>query len=279
MKRNREQDKIEPSGLGRLVHKLIMFLTFPFRKLYILIPLLFLAYLIPTFIGAKPAEVHLWYKQKFMEMFSKAKEKVEQKIPETVKDLGRQTIQTIIPEGFDNSQKIQEEPIWNEADTLHRQAFERADGAPLPLDNVQAPQNVVLATQKEEIINKPDPVAVEEPKISSETLKKDKENKLGLIYLVTPQEFSGKAKVTNANEIVINENTIFLYGIYVDPNTTKGIEGKEYLRNWINGKEIRCVVEAYTKQGYATGMCYDGSLSINHQMVNKGFSKNVALER
>ena len=96
--RKRDNDRIELTGFPKYLHKFVRIITFPFRKPAIFIPLLILAYLIPTFIGAKPAEVHLWYWQKISGLFSSVKDTVQDTgkniIPDAVKDLGKQTLNT-----------------------------------------------------------------------------------------------------------------------------------------------------------------------------------------
>ena len=100
---------------------------------------------------------------------------------------------------------------------------------------------------------------------------------LDLIYLSTPQEISGEAYIVSANEIVIGENDIYLFGIYVDPNSGAGLESKEFLEALIGSEPVKCIVEAYSKQGIATGMCYVRNININYTMVKSGMSQNVAL--
>ena len=54
-----------------------------------------------------------------------------------------------------------------------------------------------------------------------------------------------------------------MHGIYVDPNTQKGLEAKNFLRNMIGENTIRCVVQAYTYQGIGTLRCFLGGEDIN----------------
>lgn len=285
MRINRKDDLGPSRGIVKYIHKTVMFITLPFRKPLIVIPVLILAYLIPTFIGAKPAEVHLWYYSKIKEIFSTVKVKVEETgkgiIPDSVKDFSKQTIESFKshPE-IDNTSKIVETPVTN-PQSIRRQMFEKAKEAPSGIDILNQKDNIIQAEPQGDITSqvtgKGEPVAVTKKQHQDNT--KETAKKLDLIYLVTPQEFSGAAKVTNANEIVVDGNSIFLYGIYVDPNTTSGIQGKDYLSRLIGQSLVKCIVEAYTKQGFATGLCFVNGININHDMVNQGYSRNVALER
>lgn len=102
--------------------------------------------------------------------------------------------------------------------------------------------------------------------------------KLALVYVNEPKTISGPAIVANANELIINNETIFLFGIYVDPNISKGQEAKVFLDKTIGGRNVDCNIEAYTYQGIATGICNVGQTNLNKALVEKGMSKNVALE-
>lgn len=281
--RRRENDRIELTGFPKYLHKFVMFITFPFRKPAIVIPLLILAYLIPTFIGAKPAEVHLWYYHKITGLFSSVKDKVQDTgkniIPDAVKDLGKQTIDTFRGRE-DNADKVVNLPE-NNPQAIRRQMFEKAkNNEPAALDIMQQPDNIRIAqvVSQEDVSAAADPKPVTQPVLTEDT-KEKAQKKLDLIYLVTPQEFNGEARVRNANEIIIDGNTIFLFGIYVDPTSAKGIEAKTYLQKLIDGSTVKCIAEAYTKQGYATALCFANGKNLNHEMVDSGYSKNVALER
>lgn len=281
-----KKDDIGPSkGLAKFIHKLVWVLLFPIRRPAIFFPLLILAYLIPTFIGAKPAEVHLWYYNKIKGIFSEVKETVAQKgselIPESVKNFSKQTLEGLKPQES-NSEKVIDLP--SDPQAIRRQMFEKAQGAPESIDIMKIQDNVTPAEipagaviSQEIVTEKGEPTVAVQPEIAPKTITESR--KLDLIYLVTPQEFSGKARVNNANELIIEGNTIFLYGIYVDPNTSLGIKGKEVLNEMIGDNPVKCIVEAYTKQGFATGLCFVNGKNINHEMVDKGISQDVALER
>ena len=282
MRKRRDDDHIELTGFPKYLHKFVRIISFPFRKPAIFIPLLILAYLIPTFIGAKPAEVHLWYWQKISGLFSTVKDKVQDTgkniIPDAVKDLGKQTLNTF--RGHEeNTDKIVNLPE-NSPRAIRRQMFEQAQNTtPKAIDIMQQPNDVQVAqivSQENSATAEPKPV--EQP-VLPEKAKEKAKKKLDLIYLVTPQEFNGEALVRNANEIIIDGNNIFLFGIYVDPSSPKGIEGKAHLEKLVNGNSVKCIAEAYTKQGYATAYCFAGGKNLNYEMVDSGYSKDVALER
>ena len=108
-------------------------------------------------------------------------------------------------------------------------------------------------------------------------VKRKVKRNLPLIYLDVPKEVIGVTKVYNANEIEVDGTYIFLYGIYVNPETELGLEAKKFLENVVKNQVVRCSIVAYTFQDIATGMCYVGGENINRMLVTHKFSKNVAL--
>ena len=100
---------------------------------------------------------------------------------------------------------------------------------------------------------------------------------LPLVYLDKPEEIIGMAKVQNANELEVDGKYIFLYGVYVNPETEKGLEAQKFLEKYVKNHVVRCEVVAYTTQNVATGLCYIGSDNLNRLLVIQKYSKNVAL--
>lgn len=104
-------------------------------------------------------------------------------------------------------------------------------------------------------------------------VKRKVKRNLPLIYLDEPKEVIGVTKVYNANEIEVDGTYIFLYGIYVNPETELGLEAKKFLENVVKNQVVRCSIVAYTFQDIATGMCYVGGENINRMLVTHKFSK------
>ena len=99
-----------------------------------------------------------------------------------------------------------------------------------------------------------------------------------LVFVENGETITGQSTVHNANEIELYGKTYFLHGIYVNPNSDKGIEGKNFLRNIIAQNIIDCTVKALTYQGIGTVVCTVNGENINRLMVDRGYSKNVALD-
>ena len=141
-----------------------------------------------------------------------------------------------------------------------RKMFEKAKSAPVAIDIMVEKQKALPAAETAA------PAVVTPPA-----------KKLALVYVENPRNLSGPAKVVNANELIINGENIFLYGIYANPQSTAGQNAKKYLEEIVADKTVDCVIGAYTLQAIATGICTVGNLNINKALVDAGYSKDVAL--
>lgn len=286
MKRRSNRDYFGPmTGFKGFLHRTAMFLLYPLRKPLIFFPLLILLYLIPTFIGARPSEVHVWYWNKIKSAYNSAAGVVSDKVnpwfadkEEAVPELGGKAL----PErGIDQLVGMRQKAV-------RRQMFEKAKSAPQAVDILEKEEIVPVSEIKRDEQPQPAADVVQEynDKISELSSRNTApagsatitvSQKLPLVYLKDPVPVSGKALVQNANEIIVDGTYIFLYGIYVDPNLPKGIEAKKYLEQFVKDKVVRCDIVAYTYQDIATALCYVDDDSINQRLVDEEFSRNVAL--
>lgn len=286
MKRRSNRDYFGPmTGFKGFLHRMAMFLLYPLRKPLIFFPLLILLYLIPTFIGARPSEVHVWYWNKIKSAYNSAAGVVSDKVnpwfadkEEAVPELGGKAL----PErGIDQLVGMRQKAV-------RRQMFEKAKSAPQAVDILENEEVVPVSEIKRDEQPQPAADVVQEynDKISELSSRNTApagsatitvSQKLPLVYLKDPVPVSGKALVQNANEIIVDGTYIFLYGIYVDPNLPKGIEAKKYLEQFVKDKVVRCDIVAYTYQDIATALCYVDDDSINQRLVDEEFSRNVAL--
>lgn len=286
MKRRSNRDYFGPmTGFKGFLHRTAMFLLYPLRKPLIFFPLLILLYLIPTFIGARPSEVHVWYWNKIKSAYNSAAGVVSDKVnlwfankEEAAPELGGKAL----PErGIDQLVGMRQKAV-------RRQMFEKAKSAPQAVDILENEEVVPVSEIKRDEQPQPAADVVQEynDKISELSSRNTApagsatitvSQKLPLVYLKDPVPVSGKALVQNANEIIVDGTYIFLYGIYVDPNLPKGIEAKKYLEQFVKDKVVRCDIVAYTYQDIATALCYVDDDSINQRLVDEEFSRNVAL--
>lgn len=286
MKFKRNNDYIGPSkGLPKFLHKLFMLVTYPFRKPLIFIPLVIVLYLAPTFMGVKPTEVHLWYWSKVKNV----SENVTTVVADKTKDLIPETAKNMIPtvntseKGID---QLVDVPKLG-AKAVRRQMFEKAKSMPQVVDIMSEKDNTIVPMMND--IGAPEKMIVEQVAKQSDGSKAIVENnsqkvmtvtvpkKLPLVYLDVPKEVKGYAKIINANEIEVGGTYIFLYGIYVNPDSADGLEAKKFLEVTVKNQEVRCSILAYTYQDIATGMCYLGGKNLNQTLVDEELSKNVAL--
>lgn len=265
MRREIRDDYIGPSkGWAKFLHRLVMFITYPVRKPLIFFPLLIALYLTPTFRGVKPAEVHLWYWNHIKNATSTATTVIGDKTQKLLPNIELPKIEVNMPQ-----EKVIGKVVDMPVKDTGRKMFEKAKSGPQAIDILEKRRAAIQEnTAAVGSRTQNAPVAqVEKPK-----------KKLPLVYVNEPKAINGTAKVINANEIVINGETLFLYGIYVDPNTRKGQEAKVFLDKTINGEVVDCNIEAYTYQGIATGICRVKEINLNKELVEQGYSKNVALD-
>ena len=282
MRRRNDRDYFGPmTGFKGFLHRVAMILLYPLRKPLIFIPVLILMYLIPTFIGSKPSEVHLWYWNKIKNGYNFVAETVSDKVKPIV---GKTEV--LMPElgGKMLPERGIDQLVGTKQKAIRRQMFEKAKSAPVVVDILENQEVVSVEEVKKEqaLIQAEKTDAIMEEVAKNDNLQPEKQKivvseTLPLIYVENQIDVSGAAIVQNANEMIVNGTYLFLYGIYVDPNTPKGIEAKKFLEQMVKGKTVRCNIVAYTYQEVATALCEIDGESINQKMVDEELSKNVAL--
>ncbi len=275
IRRTQSDDYLGPSrGWTKIMHKTVMLLLWPLRKPWWFLLILLILFLAPTFAGVKPAEVHLWYWNKIKTSSSEVKTIVADKTKEILPELPKielPSVKVTSTAGRGNSaSQVVDMPVKE----VRRKSFEKASGEIETIDILK----------QENVVRTPGVMAASAPRrinasqTASQTETPVEKNKLALIYLETPKTIKGTVKVVNANEITLNNESIFLYGIYVNPDTAKGFDAKTFLERTVDGQTVECRIDAYTYQGIATAVCYIGKLNINRALVDNGYSQNVALD-
>ena len=280
--KKKEEDIKQISGATGVFHKIVMFITYPFRKplrcLFFLAALGAIVYFIPVMYGVKPEKVYDWY----VKLVHDVNEQII--IPHTQKEKGTDTL---VESNYATGQR-----------EIRRQMFVKASG--------RAPQKVdVLAEEASEVVNIGDIRRAEDnaenydeqPITPEKTTVEEQSNVVAvqhpvvtedfdyrrhygefdsLNYLNEPVEVRGTAKIYNANELTVNDTYIFLYGIYSNPLNGRGVKAGVFLKNLVKDEEVLCQILAYTKEGQvATAECYVGETDINNLMVKNGFSDKV----
>lgn len=276
MKRREKNDGLMLKGWNKFFHRLFMIITFPIRRPLIFIPLAAIAYLAPTFMGVKPAEVHLWYWDKIKNHTTNISDTISEKTQAIMPavdnlNISMPKINNFVP---------QEKPIEQVVETpqtkpqnVRRQTFEKAKETPGAIDVLKTTRNQAV------VQNRPQqPVQSSAPSAAVTEKATDSKKKLPLVFVENEETIAGQSTVHNANEIELYGKTYFLHGIYVNPNSDKGIEAKNFLRNIIAQNIIECKIKAFTYQGIGTVICTVNGENINRLMVERGYSKNVALD-
>lgn len=264
------RDNLRVKGLKKVFHHVFMLVTFPIRKPLFFIPIIIVLYLAPTFMGAKPAEVHLWYWNKIKShttSLSTIIEKKTQAIKPMVENINLPKVENFLPKEKPIEQVI-DIPQNNPQHSMRRKMFEKASETPQPIDVLKTAAIAPSAPETNAAIGK-----IEPKRQLTEAQKK-----LPLIYTDKDEEIAGTAKINNPNEIEISGKTYFFYGIYVDPNTQTGLIARNFLRNIIGENVVHCKIIAYTYQNVGTVRCYVNGEDINRTLVEQGYSKNVALD-
>ena len=257
-RREKEDDYIGPAkGWSKFFHRLFLLVTFPLRKPIKFVALLFvltILYIAPTFFGVKPADLNSWH-------FSHLKKSAS----EVSKKAADMASESVLTNTITTKASTKLEVVDVPAKTSGRKVFERAKSAPVVVEKNVLPEDSRVEASS---------VAIDSVK---QELKGEPIKNLDLSYLSQPRIISGKAVVINANELNVNGVDMFLYGIYVAPGSEKGMKALKYLQNLINESSVSCEVIAYTKQNIATSICKIENININKELVEKGYSKNVAL--
>ena len=280
-KRKIREEGVTPlRGWKKFLYYFGRLLLWPFRRPLMTILILLVLFLAPTFRGVKPVNVHKWYAAQISEMYNKVLvwwgSRQPEITPEELKFHPEETVSApVIPSEVTAPVQINENAP-NILDVLrgkNKSSVEETAQEPTIAPTVEEEKNKTEEVEQ----NVAEKKGIRIPKDDSLYAYPEEKKVYTLKYVDFPHEIIGKAKVHNCNEIEINGEFIMMYGTYVHPYTARGVSATEYLKELIDGKEVKCGIVAYTDQDIATGICYFGNANINRDMVLKGYTKNVAL--
>ncbi len=298
---------MQMSGFLGWVHKIVMFITWPFRRfkllLSIIIGVLVVMIIIPMCYGVAFRDIPSWYyqliKAPFVKQITQAindktsavKDQATQQIAAKIDNV-KQKINQISPEiKAAEEAKAKGEPIkftaWNVA-KFNKVKYEKKVAEPKEDIKLKAPTFAVLKRETKEAQVKREQEAKkqqEEEKIGGPYYKGHLEDyyrvrtDLGLTYLSESEKYHGKAEVMGPNSLYIAGTHVFLYGIYTNPDIYDVAEAQVHLEELIEGKVVHCDVIAYATQTQAaTALCFVDGLFINGDLVNKSLALDVALK-
>lgn len=299
MAKESEWAEMRISGLLGWVHKIVMLITFPFRKfwqiVFFIIFLLLILISVPMYKGVAFRDIWAWYQDRLparqiADMKDKAQAEVNAKITSVKKK-----ISGIVPDSVQKSepeQKKKEEVrfvAWNVAE------FGKAKYKPQPVKpaSVAKVHNEQSYTQLKETAQE-SKAEEQESYAEAETDKVDTEimpdvgnltsyyrvlKNRDLAYISEPEVLYDTIKIVDPNAIYINNTYMYLYGIYSNPQYYNVADAEAYLQSLTEGHKVRCDIVAYTVQTQAaTALCFVGDIFINKAMVDNGFADNIALK-
>lgn len=270
IRRRKSDDYIGPStGVMKWVNKFIRFVLFPF--IHPLFFVILLAVLGGAIVGIHYVgnvaykDIPSWVVTQSKSVWSVVSKKIDMgfissigekfnKVSSKVEDVS-EVLETATGAGV-----AEKKPVKETVRAIDRKAFRKAQD--IPID--------VKATVEGKTVR-----AVEGDFDSLFNYKKD--YTLGLTYKNEARVVKGSVSVVNVNEIKINGENMFLYGIYAKPSSPRGVDGALYLQSLVDGKEVECRIVAFTQNAELTAMCVVDGVSINHKLVDMGFSQNVCL--
>ena len=259
-RKKRDEDKLELSGGIKWLHKLLRVVLYPFIHpvWFVIIAVVISVALIawPAYYGIEVAAVPRWYKQKFNHYYSLFTTETVKALPKTENMLANSglTGQGINVKAIERKPGKAELVTYETPQMVNRRVFQQAQEVPVDvaatLGKMRNEENIPVFKRN---------------------------NALGLTYLERPKKITGVVQVVNANELKIDNEVFFLYGIYAVPASNEGIAAMRYLQQNVDGHQADCFIGAYAADGTATAICiYDG-INVNQRLVDLKYSKDVSL--
>lgn len=295
----REWAQMRVSGFLGWLHKLVMFLTWPFRHWkFLLLFILITATLIisvPLILGVNFSSIPDWYQAKMTHPFmtvirnnvQNIKQATEQKLSQsvnTVKDKMQKIapeIMTSTPAKQENKEKIRF-TAWNVAkfntakpqQPKQKVSFKAPTFAELKEATPQRKRN-----SQETAGNNTQSIAAEpyyEGKLDDYyTVRRD----LDLIYLTESEKLYGHADVVGPNSLYLENTYVYLYGIYTNPEIYNEQSAQLYLEKLIDNQPVHCDIIAYSVQSQTpTALCFLNGRLINQELVDAEYAANIALK-
>ena len=300
MAKGREWAEMRVSGLLKWVHRLIMLITFPFRKFWqiVFILLIILAILIatPMYYGVKFRDVWDWYKIKFpTHEFVEVRNQAKARVTEKIKSV-RRKVNEILPTTIGKTEKTEKDEdevrfvAWNVAEFNKAKYKPSSPGVKVITEsNEKTFAELKKDAQKDSDtkvfeVKKPT-IVTHEKKANFVTGKKDlssyyvKLENNNLEYLAEPEILNGEMTIVTPNDVYIQDTFVYLYGIYCDPNVYDTELAKNFLQTLVADENVHCEVIAYTTQTkVATALCFINDTLINKALVENDMANNVALK-
>lgn len=282
--RRKGDDEIGPSkGIMKWVNRFFRFILYPFihPKIFfgVVVLLVAAAILVPLLVyKVKFADMGSWYKDLLVNSYHNP-QSITTPLKEKIMSKYQQMVGEARNDSFPTKQIKQEDIVDYEVEhQAKRSAFVMVDDQ--ANNGVENNNNTESDGVKDGLKATPD-IEIGTNTDNSATADRQvyfrRDDSLGLVYLDKPERVEGRATVINANEIMVGDKPVFMYGIYAQLGTENARKSAEYMMDNIDGKTVECYIGAYTDNKKATAICYSDGKSINHELVNRGFSRNVSL--
>jgi len=268
IRHHHRDDDLFLHGWAKFFHNLAMLILYPLRKplkfLLIVIVLGVLSLLPAYVLDLDVRELPEWYKEQKDELWQKASNKLQQWY-----------FAYVNPE---------EEPVIRHRrntkiiTSSERKNFVEARAKKVEETQKKATENKKYSGDEIDVKYQQSRDEYENPALRNTGRKNPYYGTKSQFSLIYPQEItevSGKAEIYNANELMVNDVYMFLFGIYTDPKSSNYAYAEKFLRETIENKQVRCEILAYTKQNIATAKCYVGAKCINDMLTGAGLSKKV----
>ena len=300
MAKGKEWAEMRISGLLKWVHRLVMLITFPFRKFWqiVFVLLIILAILIatPMCYGVKFRDVWDWYKIKFpTHEFVEVRDQAKARVTEKIKSV-RRKVNDIIPTSVGKPEKEEKTDdevrfvAWNVAEFNKAKYKPNSSNIKVVAENNEKTYAELKKDAQKDNDNKvfevkKQVVSTQENETNFMTGKKDlssyyvKLENSNLEYLAEPEILDGTMTIVTPNDVYIQDTFVYLYGIYSDPNIYDTELAKNFLQTLVADENVHCEVIAYTTQTkVATALCFVNDTLINKALVDNDMANNVALK-
>ncbi len=286
-KRRERDDEIRPStGVMKWVNRFFRFILYPFihpKAFIILVVLLvFLLIGVPYFaFKVDFSSMPGWYKTQLNKYYNKGQDVLMPVKDKAINQYNKMLRGEVYKAANVNSKKTDDIEAYDIKPQGQRATFDgyseennfQQNDEVLVADNGSVgdvPATVVEIAEANVSANN-------EPQKSRSQVYFKHKDELGLTYIDEPEEISGRFTVINANEVLVGNREVFLYGVYTTPRSQAASEAGAYMIDNFDGKQANCHIGAYTSQNKATAICFVDGMSVNHTLVDKGWAQNISL--
>lgn len=286
---------IKIHGWGKVLHIIVMGLTYPLRHFFkflaFLLVFIVILMAIPMMFGVSYKDIPSWYLLRYDETKASEQREIQPDTsvkttvaePENIKEVSAPKVvhvnspaTAVTATGSGRRQafkKVEAEPMETPRRTYQTMKINSENEAENPRRELALTIAENVGTAEDEK-RKP---AMAQRLSPEDDLHYRKIDTLPLVYEDNPQKISGQTFVFSANEMSVGDTYIILYGVYTDPRKYDQAKAHQYMKELADGKMMVCRIVAYTYQNMATAICFLDGRNVNQNLVDAGFADNVAL--